>query len=236
MTRRKRHVWVQAAVVAAAIASTAAASAAEDRGFAPLLLGNGPAFCGPCEPAPLLTGAAPGAPVVALRYRWSAKAHAFELASAREVGATDDRGELRFGLEQGQGLDKVVVEAGDSRSDGVLFLTNGDCGGPLLCPLPIRVHVAANASAYEPGQGVVITVSGGEPGRVLDVSQEEYVAEGDSSRWVPVGEAASVRVDAHGHAAATVEAASPGVYRAIARDRETGEESGIALFEVDAPR
>ena len=238
MRQRRGDVWFAGAMTAGLLLATGGPAAAREGAFTPVLLGNGPSFCGPCEPGPVVTRAAPDSAVVALRYRWSAEARGFELVSKEEVGVTDRQGELRFRLEQGKAsLDKVEVWVDGALSDGFLFLTNGGCSGPLLCPLPRRVHALVNASAFLPGQGVTVTVAGAEPGGVLEVAPEEYVEDGDAAHWVPAGDPIQVDVDAHGHATAVLEAAGPGVYRAIAYDRETGEESSFALFEVsDSPR
>jgi hypothetical protein len=240
MNERGRAVWFTGALMLGVGVLSAGPAQAQDKftvGFTPVLAGNGPSFCGPCEPTPVVTRAAPQSPVVALRYRWSAETRHFALISKQEVGATDHQGELRFTLEQGKAsLDKVAVVVGGRRSDGFLFLTNGGCSGPNLCPLPRRYHIAVNASAFLPGQHVVAAVSGAAPGQVVDVSHEAYVEDGEEPYWVPVSEPLVAEVDALGHAAATLEAVDPGVYRVIARDRETGEESSFALFEVSTPR
>jgi hypothetical protein len=235
MVERKRGgAWFTSAAIAGVVLA-AGPVAAQDGGYRALLTGNGGALCGPCEPAPMVTCAPPDSPVVALRYRWSADAARFELISEQEVGVTDERGELRFRLEQGAGVDKIAVRVGDVLSDGFVFETHGECAGPRLCPLPRRFHVFANASAYLRGQAVVATVSGGAPGRLLDVTAEQYVGKGEGGYWIPAGKPVLATVDAGGHATAGLRAGGPGAYRVVARDLETGEESGVSLFEVGEP-
>jgi hypothetical protein len=218
---------------AAALLLAAGPSSAEALTGAPVVAGiAGDPYCGPCEPRPLVTRAAPETTVVAQRYRWSPKARAFELISEDKVGVTDEQGELRFTVPQGEGsLDKVVVSAGGAASDGFIFLTRAACSGPRLCPLPRQFHAFANAAAYLPGQRVVVTVTGAEPGRLLDFALEQYA--GDDEAWPPAADPVKASVDVLGHAVAVFKAPEPGAYRAIARDRETGEESGSWLFEVN---
>ena len=213
-------------------------TAAQAGAYGPVLIGNGPSFCGPCEPGPTVTRAAPNSAVTALRYRWSVSAQRFELVAKLEVGFTDHQGELRFGLEQGPGsVDKVAVWVGDVLSEGFIFQTAPEgCGGPRLCPLPRRYHARTNATWYMPGQPVYGTVIGAARGTRLDFVQEEYVEDGEAQLWIPTGEPVSAEVDAIGQATVILEAASTGVYRVIARDRETGEESGATLFEVGGRR
>jgi hypothetical protein len=224
------------AVAGLLLASAVPASARElpaAGSFNPVLVANGTSFCGPCEPAPVILHAQPDSAVVALRYRYSAAWGSFELVAKDQVGATDHQGELRFTLPQGErSLDKVVVVVGDVVSNGILFLTNGGCTGPQLCPLPFRLHAFANASAYLAGAAVVTTVTGAAPGSVLEIAQERYVEEGDYPQWIPTGRPVVAEADALGRATVTLEGAGPGVFRAIARDRETGEESSFALYEV----
>jgi hypothetical protein len=129
----------------------------------------------------------------------------------------------------------VVVWVKDGLSDGFVFESSDGCAGPRLCPVPRRFHAFVNASAFLPGQPVMTTVTGAIPGGVLDVVLEEFVQDGDVRQWIPTGKPIPVEVDGHGHGTAILEAAGPGVYRAVARDRETGEESGAPLFEVGEP-
>jgi hypothetical protein len=233
MMKRQRGVWFSGVVMAAALLFAARPSPAQD-GFGAVLTGNGGALCGPCRPMPVLTHAAPGSPVIALRYRWSAEARSFQPISKEYVGVTDDQGELRFGLKQGESsLDKVVVRVGGALSEGVLFVTHGECAGPRLCPLPRRYYAMLNASRYLTGQAVVVTVSGATPGQVLEFAIEEYVPEGSSESWLPASKPFTAEVDAQGQATVIVDAPGPGVYRGIARDLATGEESGFSVLEVN---
>lgn len=235
MRNSMRGVRAGAAVLGLMLAG--ALPAAAQVPFGPVLFVNGPSFCGPCEPAPILTRAAAYSSVVALRYRWSSTAHRFELVSKQEVGVTDHQGELRFGLPNGPGsVDKVHVYVGGVLSEGILFESVEGCAGPRLCPSPRRYHARLNANAFLPGQQVVATVVGAPRGSRLDFAQEEYVEDGGTSFWIPVGEPISSEVNAIGQATVILEAADAGVYRVVARDRETGEESGPALFEVGVPR
>jgi hypothetical protein len=236
MNEGMRGVWAKAAMLALILAG-AIPSAATAAVFGPVLMGYAGPYCGPCQPTPVVTRAAPNSSVVALRYRWSAAERRFEAISKDEVGVTDHQGELRFTLPQGKGsVDKVSVWVGGVPSDQLLFLTRYGCAGPRLCPLPRRFHALANASAFLPGQAVLVTVGWVEPGRVLEVVQEEYLEDGDAQYWIPTGRPIPAEVDGLGHATVIAEAAGPGVYRVIARDRETGEESGFSLFEVGEPR
>jgi hypothetical protein len=231
-----RGVWSKAAMLALLVAGTIP-SAAEAAVFGPVLVGHAGPYCGPCQPTPVVARAAPNSPVMAVRYRWSAVARRFEPISKDEVGVTDHQGELRFTLPQGKGsVDKVSVWVGGVPSDQLLFLTRYGCAGPRLCPLPRRFHALANASAFLPGQAVLVTVGRADPGRVLEVVQEEYLEDGDAQYWIPTGRPVAGEVDGLGHATVMLEAAGPGVYRVIARDPETGEESGFSLFEVSEPR
>jgi hypothetical protein len=236
MQGRKLSVWVAGVLAAGALLAGAEPSWAREAGGGPVLAGGtGGPYCGPCEPRPLVTRAAPGTAVVALRYRWSTEARSFDLVSEEKVGVTDEQGELQFTVPQGEGsLDKVVVSTGGAFSEPFLFVTVAGCAGPRLCPLPRRLHAFANASAYLPGQPAVVTVSGAEPGSALVIVQEEYA--GDGEYWRPAGEPALVNVDALGHAVAVLKTAEPGAFRVVARDRETGEESDFGLFEVNAVR
>jgi hypothetical protein len=219
--------------VAGSLLAAAEPSSAREIAFNPVLVGNGTSFCGPCQPGPTVLHGAPNSPVVALRYRWSADWRGFALVGKDEVGYTDHQGELHFTLEQGEGsLDKVVVAVGGAISNAALFLTNGGCSGPRLCPLPARVHAFANASAYLAGGPVLATITGAAPGAVVEIAQEQYVEDGDRPYWVPTGEPRRVEADALGQATAILEGAGPGVHRVIARDRETGEESSFGLYEV----
>jgi hypothetical protein len=205
--------------------------------FNPVLLGNGPSFCGPCEPGPTVTQAAPHTAVLAARYRWSLAEGRFVSLGVEEVGATDHQGELRFKLPNAEdALDRVIVSVGGQPSNAILFLTTAACGGPRLCPLPRRLHAFTNLTQYLPGQDVYVTLTGATRGSVLDIAHEAYVGEGDGGIWVPVGDPHRVEVDPLGRATVIVSAADPGVYRAVARDRETGEESSVALFEVGGRR
>ena len=78
---------------------------------------------------------------------------------------------------------------------------------------------------------------GAARGSRLDFAQEEYVEDGEAQLWIPTGEPISAEVDAIGQATVILEAAAARrVSRVIARDRETGEESGASLFEVGVPR
>lgn len=228
----RRGLFSGGMVVAALVVAAADPSAAKDA-FTPVLAANGPIFCGPCEPSPVVTRAAPESPVVVHRYRWAPEARSFQLVGGGEVGTTDHQGELRFTVPNAKdSLDKIVVSVGDLRSSGMIFLTNGGCGGPLLCPMPRPIHAVTNASAYLSGQAVFVTVTGAQPGTILDIVQEEYVVDGDVAQWIPTREPFAAEVDPLGRATVIQEAAWPGVYRAIARDRATGAESSFALYEV----
>jgi hypothetical protein len=232
MKRRARGIVLSGAV-AGLLAGAGEPASAREGAFNPVLVGNGTSFCGPCQPGPKVLHAPPDSPVVALRFRWSAADGAFALVAKLEVGTTDHQGELGFRLEQGEGsLDKVVVMVGGAFSNPTLFLTNGGCSGPRLCPLPFRLHAFANASVYLGGDPVVASVTGAEPGRVLAISQEQYVEEGDDPHWVPTARPVLTETDALGQATVVLEGAGRGVFRLIARDRETGEESSFALYEV----
>lgn len=102
------------AVVAAGLFLAAAEPALAQDGYAPVLFGNGAAFCGPCEPAPTVTRAAPGTAVIAHRYRWSAEERTFQPVGVGEVGVTDHQGELRFAVPNAESaLDKIVVSVGE---------------------------------------------------------------------------------------------------------------------------
>src|SRR6185503_5211772 len=108
---------------------------------------------------------------------------------------------------------------------------HGACVGPRLCPGPVPIHAFANSWRYLPGQPVVVTVTGLRPGSVVQIAQEEYAGEDGGSVWIP-GEATRGEVDALGTATVFLGAPGPGVYRALARDLETGQESTFALYEV----
>jgi hypothetical protein len=232
MKRSTRGIVLSGAV-AGLLAGAGEPALAREVAFNPVLVGNGTSFCGPCQPGPTVLHAAPNSPVVALRYRWSAEWNGFALVAKDEVGYTDHQGELRFTLEQGEAaLDKVVVAVGGALSNAALFLTNGGCSGPRLCPLPFRLHAFASLSAYLAGGPVLATITGAAPGSTLDITQEQYVDDGDRPYWVPVTRPRATAADALGHAVAIFQGAGPGVYRLIARDRETGEESSFALYEV----
>ena len=124
MLQRKLSVWVSVALAAGALLAGADPSWAREAGAPVLAGGTGGPYCGPCEPRPLVTRAAPGSTVVALRYRWSADARSFELVSEEKVGVTDEQGELQFTVPQGEGsLDKVVVSTGGALSEPFLFVT-----------------------------------------------------------------------------------------------------------------
>jgi hypothetical protein len=228
--QRPGLVWLSGVMAVGAMLAGSLSSAAEFAG--PVLVGaGGGAYCGPCEPAPLVTRALPETAVVALRYRWSLETRTFQLLSEEKVGVTDQQGELRFTVAQGEGsVDKVVVSAGGLISEGFVFQTRGACAGPRLCPGPAPIHTFTNAVSYLPGRPVVVTAIGGEPGHVVDVALEEYAGE---DAWAPVALPVGATVDALGHAVASFKAPSIGVYRAIVRDRETGQESGFGLFEVN---
>jgi hypothetical protein len=238
MSEQRRVSWFASAAMAGLSLAAVPAEAREPGAFfTPVLTGNGGAFCGPCEPTPVLTSATPYATVVALRYRWSAAARGFELVSEEKAGVTDHQGELRFTVQQGEGsLDKLQVVVGRVPSDPFLFLTTGGCSGPYLCPLPRRLHALANASAYAPGGTVIATVRGAAAGAAVEVTQEEYIEEGEAPLWIPVSKPVTAVVDAHGHATALFEAPGPGVYRVIARDPESGDESSFSLYEVTDAR
>jgi hypothetical protein len=234
MMKAKRDVWFPGAVMGAALFLATGASPASAAGFGAVLTGpGGGPFCGPCEPTPVLTRATPDSAVLALRYRWASAAGRFELVGKDEVGVTDHQGELRFALRQGPGsVDKVVVLVGGAVSNAFVFESADGCGGPQLCPLPRRFHAFVAFSSYLPGQAVIGTVSGADRGRVLAFAQESYLQEGDTGVWIPTGKPVFAEVDAVGQATVLFQAGDPGVYRVIARDPETGEESGTALFEV----
>jgi len=237
MSRSKRRASVRNLAAGVALSAVMAAdpSAAWEMfpgGPSPVLIGNGTALCGPCEPTPLVVQGSAGSAVVALRYRWSPELRSFQGVSAQEVGVTDHQGELRFSLEQGEAsVDKVIVAIADGTSNTILFLTHGACPGPRLCPGPVAMHAFANSSRYLPGQPVVVTLTGARPGSVLEIAQEEYAGEDGGSVWIP-GEAIRVEVDALGGATAFFRAPELGVFRAMGRDPETGLESSFALYEV----
>jgi hypothetical protein len=235
-SKQRAVVWSVSAAVAlwaAAVTSAAAGELFPGRfSQGPVLIGNGTALCGPCQPTPVVIQGAAGSAVVAVRHRWSTELRSFQHVSTQEVGVTDHQGELRFSVEQAKAsLDRLVVAVADGTSNTILFLTHGACAGPRLCPGPVPIHAFANSWRYLPGQGVVVTVTGARPGTVLEIAQEEYAGEDDGSVWIP-GEATHGEVDALGAATVVLPAPGPGVYRALARDPETGQESTFALYEV----
>lgn len=234
-SKQRAVVWsLSAAVALCSAADPAAARELFPGGFSPgpVLIGNGTALCGPCQPTPVVVQGAAGSAVVAVRHRWSPELRSFQHVGTQEVGVTDHQGELRFSVEQGKAsLDRLVVAVADGTSNTILFLTHGACVGPRLCPGPVPIHAFANSWRYLPGQGVVVTVTGARPGSVLEVAQEEYAGEDGGSVWIP-GEATHGEVDALGTATVVLRAPEPGVYRALARDPETGQESAFALYEV----
>lgn len=209
----------------------------------PLRMAQNPhGYCDPCQPAPMITGAAPGTEVRLVREALTPEG--WWTVFEGVIGVADAEGRLSATVPARTGVYRSYVVAAGQRSNTVYFEFRHECAPPIECagpggpgPVPpgvgsvgaigpIRVTLAA--SELRPREPQTIFVEQAGPQAWLLLVRQRF----NGWDWETVLSRDLGPADAEGRLLDVEPAAELGLFRDIVRDQETGISSDAVLYEV----